>query len=110
MLSLHDEVERSPVPRWNRQVLHRVLTGTRVTKPLRRASTFFLIVTGTTTSSQSLLVTRREYRMQEMCVQYFFPTIGSAQSSLPMPHHGWQVRILRTQENFFLEFQRSGSS
>ena len=32
MLSLHDEVELSPAPRWNRRVLHRVLTGTRVTK------------------------------------------------------------------------------
>jgi len=41
MLSLHDEVERSPAPRWNRQVLHRVLTGTRVTKQLRPAQPFF---------------------------------------------------------------------
>jgi hypothetical protein len=35
MLSLHDEVVRSPTPWWNRQVLHRVLTGTRATtKPI----------------------------------------------------------------------------
>jgi hypothetical protein len=34
MLSLHDEVELSPIPWWNRRVLHRVLTGTRVTKEL----------------------------------------------------------------------------
>jgi len=60
MLSLHDEVELSPIPWWNRRVLHRVLTGTRVTKEL----------TATTTAA-SLLVTRREYRMQEMCVQCF---------------------------------------
>src|SRR2546423_8036810 len=40
MLSLHDEVALSPAPRWNRRVLHRVLTGTRVTEQK-----------GTTTSS-----------------------------------------------------------
>ena len=34
MLSLHDEVELSPIPRWNRRVLHRVLTGTLFTKEL----------------------------------------------------------------------------
>jgi hypothetical protein len=34
MLSLHDEVELSPIPWWNRRVLHRVLTGPRVTKEL----------------------------------------------------------------------------
>jgi hypothetical protein len=36
MMSLHDEVELSPIPWWNRRVphLHRVLTGTRVTKEL----------------------------------------------------------------------------
>lgn len=32
MLSLHDELELSPAPRWNRRVLHRVLTGTRMTQ------------------------------------------------------------------------------
>jgi hypothetical protein len=31
MLSLHDEVELSPTPWWNRRVLHHVLTGTRAT-------------------------------------------------------------------------------
>jgi hypothetical protein len=39
MLSLHDEVERSPVPWWNRRVLHRGLTGTRVTKERTSIST-----------------------------------------------------------------------
>jgi len=34
MLSLHDEVELSPTPWWSRRVLHRVLTGTRVTNKL----------------------------------------------------------------------------
>jgi hypothetical protein len=34
MLSLHDEVELSPAPWWNRRVLHRVLTGTLFTKEL----------------------------------------------------------------------------
>jgi hypothetical protein len=34
MMSLHDEVELSPTPWWNRRVLHRVLTGPRVTKEL----------------------------------------------------------------------------
>jgi hypothetical protein len=43
-----------------RRVLHRVLTGTLFTKELIAM-----------TKRESLLVTRREYRMQEMCVQYF---------------------------------------
>jgi hypothetical protein len=34
MLSLHDEVELSPIPLWNRRVLHHVLTGPRITKEL----------------------------------------------------------------------------
>jgi hypothetical protein len=38
MLSLHDEVELSPIPRWNRRVLHRVLTGTLFTKELVAAT------------------------------------------------------------------------
>jgi hypothetical protein len=60
MLSLHDEVELSPTPWWNRRVLHRVLTGTRATNR-----------TDCVDELASLLVTRREYRMQEMCVQCF---------------------------------------
>jgi hypothetical protein len=65
MLSLHDEVELSPTPWWNRRVLHRVLTGTRATKR-----------TDCVDELASLLVTRREYRMQEMCVQCFLPSIS----------------------------------
>jgi hypothetical protein len=39
MLSLHDEVELSPTPWWNRRVLHRVLTGTRApTEPTATTS------------------------------------------------------------------------
>jgi hypothetical protein len=34
MLSLHDEVELSPIPLWNWRVLHHVPTGPRVTKEL----------------------------------------------------------------------------
>ena len=39
MVSLHDEVELSPTPWWNRRVLHRVLTGTRApTEPTATTS------------------------------------------------------------------------
>ena len=58
LVSLHDEVILSPTPWWNRRVPHRVLTGPRVTKKLAA------------TTSRSAFATRREYRMQEMCVQY----------------------------------------
>jgi hypothetical protein len=74
MLSLHDEVELSPTPWWNRRVLHRVLTCTRATNR-----------TDCVDELASLLVTRREYRMQEMCVQCFLPSISLAWSSLPKP-------------------------
>jgi hypothetical protein len=105
MLSLHDEFELSPAPRWNRRVLHRVLTSTRVTKQLRPASIFPAFAD--TTSSQSLIVTRREYRMQEMCVQSFLAAIAATQSSLPKASRRYQVRIPRMEENFFLASQRS---
>lgn len=103
MLSLHDEFELSPAPRWNRRVLHRVLTSTRVTKQLRPASIFPAFAD--TTSSQSLIVTRREYRMQEMCVQSFLSPIPLMPSSLPKAARHWQVRTSRARKNFFHESQ-----
>jgi hypothetical protein len=97
MLSLHDEVELSPIPWWNRRVLHRVLTGTRVTKEL------------TATTSGSLLVTRREYRMQEMCVQYFLTATCLKRRSLPKAPRSEQVRTRRVAK-VFSDSQRSGRS
>jgi len=92
MLSLHDEVELSPVPWWNWRVLHRVLTGTRVANR-----------THCDDELASLLTTRREYRMQEMCVQSFLPPIPLAPSSLPKAPRRWQVRTSRARKNFFHE-------
>jgi hypothetical protein len=97
MLSLHDEVELSQVPRWNQRVLHHVPTGTRVAKQ-----------TQCDNELASLLETRREYRMQEMCVQYFSPPVR------PMHHHfqkrlaAVRLELLARKENFFPELQRSG--
>ena len=98
MLSLHDEVELSPTPWWNRRVLHRVLTGTRATNR-----------TDCVDELASLLVTRREYRMQEMCVQCFLSSISLTRSSLPKTLRNWQVKTPRV-KNFLLDSQRSSSS
>jgi hypothetical protein len=89
MLSLHDEVELSPTPWWSRRVLHRVLTGTRATNR-----------TDCVDELASLLVTRREYRMQEMCVQYFLPSISLTWSSLPKTLRNRQVKTPRA-KNFY---------
>jgi hypothetical protein len=93
MLSLHDEVELSLAPRRNWRVLHRVLTGTRVTEH------------NCNDELASQFVTRREYRMQEMCVQYFLPPIRLMPSSLPKAPRRWQVRTSRARKNFFHESQ-----
>jgi hypothetical protein len=95
-LSLHDEVELSPTPWWNRRVLHRVLTCTRATNR-----------TDCIDELASLLVTRREYRMQEMCVQYDLPPISLKRSSLQKPAFMQQVKILRVRKYFLLDSQRS---
>jgi hypothetical protein len=98
MLSLHDEVELSPTPRWNRRVLHRVLTGTRATNR-----------TDGVDELASLLVSRREYRMQEMCVQCFLQSIPPAWSSLPKMLRNRQVKT-PLEKKTFLVSQRSSSS
>jgi hypothetical protein len=80
MMSLHDEVSLSP-EQVARRALHRVLTGTRVAARLHCDNEL-----------ASLLKTRREYRMQEMCVQYSLASISLMRSSLPKQSRRWQVR------------------
>jgi hypothetical protein len=78
MLSLHDEVELSPVP-W-------LELASPASRPDRHASRN---KTDCDDELHRCLKTRREYRMQEMCVQYCLPSISpdaiiTSKSSSPL--------------------------
>ena len=80
-------------------VLHRVLTGTRVTEQSHCDDEL-----------ESLLTTRREYRMQEMCVQYDLQSTVSMHPRFRKQVGGDRLEFLACCKNCFPEFQRSSCS